>query len=127
VPTPADIHALFATYVDAWQRRDRAAFLALFTDDVVQVDPYPAEPNVGKDALGAFFDRTMAIVERMEFTVGRSIVAGDRGVFPITIRTGLAGGLSLEVDAIDVISVNAEGLVTSLTAYVDMEGTRLLD
>jgi len=124
VPSAEQIHAAFTAYVDAWQRRDREAFLACFTDDVVQVDPYPSQPNVGKEAVGAFFDQTMAMAEKMEFRVGHSITGGDRGVFPFTIRTSLGGGSAVEVDAIDVVAVTDDGLISSITAYVDMAGMR---
>lgn len=123
VPTPEQVTAAFRVYVDAWERRDRDALLACFTDDIVQVDPYPSPPNVGKAAVGAFFDQTTAMTEAMRFEVGRVIVAGDRGVFPFTVRSTV-GGTDVEVDAVDVVTVDDAGLISSITAYVDMAGMR---
>lgn len=123
MPTPEQIKGIFTDYVHAWQARDRDALLACFADDVVHVDPYPSEPNVGRDAVGVFFDQTVAMTDAMRFDIGRVIVGGDRGVFPFTVCSSI-GGTDVEVDAVDVISVDDSGLITSLTAYVDMAGMR---
>jgi steroid delta-isomerase len=115
--------AMFAAYVKAIESRDRAALLACFTEDVVQVDPYPSPPNVGKEAVGAFFDQTWTLAERIEFVVGRTIIGGDRGVFPFTTRSTV-GGTVVEVDAVDVMAFADDGRIQEITAYVDMAGMR---
>jgi steroid delta-isomerase len=119
VPTAEQIHAAFETYASAVTSRDRAALLACFTDDIVQVDPYPSPPNVGKDAVLAFFEQTWAMAAELEFVRGRAIVGGDRGVFPFTI---VAAGF--EIDAVDVMTITDDGLISEITAYVDMAGMR---
>lgn len=125
MPTPEQITGTFARYVDAWQRRDRDALLACFTEDVVHVDPYPSEPHVGRDGVGAFFDETVAMTDAMHFEIGRVIIGGDRGVFPFAVRSTV-GGTDVEVDAVDIIEVDDDGLIRSMTAYVDMAGMRTL-
>lgn len=125
MPTPDQVRSAFARYVAAWEARDRPAFLACFAEAATQVDPYPSAPNVGREAIAGFFDQTVAMTEAMAFSVGRVIVGGDRGVFPFTVRSTVAG-TQVEVDAVDVISVGDDGLITSITAYVDMDGMRTL-
>lgn len=123
MPTPEQIKGIFTEYVQAWQARDRDALLACFTDDVVHVDPYPSDPHVGKDAIGGFFDETIAVTDAMRFDIGRVIIGGDRGVFPFTVCSSV-GATDIEVDAVDVITVDESGLISALTAYVDMTAMR---
>jgi steroid delta-isomerase len=125
VTEPAELHATFAAYTKAIESRDRTALLALFADDIVQIDPYPSDPNVGKDAVGAFFDQTWAMTEAMQFTIGGAIVSGDRGVFPFTVRSTVGGG-QVEVDAIDVVRFTDDGRIAEITAFVDYAGMRTL-
>jgi steroid delta-isomerase len=99
--------------------RNREALRACFTDDVTQVDPYPSPPNVGKDAVMAFFENTWTMAETLEFIPGRAIVGGDRGVFPFTIRAA-----GFDIDAVDVMTITEDGLISDITAYVDMAGAR---
>jgi steroid delta-isomerase len=124
VPSPEQITATFRAYTAAIESKDRAGLLRCFADGVVQVDPYPGTPNVGKEAVGAFFDQAWALAERLEFIVGRVIVAAERGVFPFTIRSTLEGGAVVEVDAVDVMTFTEDGLIAEITAYVDMAGLR---
>lgn len=126
MPDPALLHATFAAYTSAIESRDRDALLACFTDDIVQVDPYPSAPNVGKEAVLAFFEQTWTMTASITFVVGRVIVSGDRGVFPFTTRS-VVGTDTVEVDAVDVISFAEDGLIAEITAYVDMAGMRVAD
>src|SRR5581483_12233475 len=112
-------------YTKAIETRDRGALLELFTEDAVQIDPYPSAPNVGREAIGGFFDQTWAMTEAMEFIVGKAIVSADRGVFPFTVRSTV-GGSQVEVDAIDVVRFAADGRIAELTAFVDYAGMRSL-
>ena len=119
MPTPDQIHAAFRDYSAAVTSRDRGALLACLTDDIVQIDPYPSEPNVGKDAVLGFFEQTWTMAPELAFKPGRAIVGGDRGVFPFTI---VASGF--EIDAVDVMTITDDGLISEITAYVDMAGAR---
>ena len=118
-------HATFSQYTKAIETRDRPGLLDLFAEDAVQIDPYPSAPNVGRDAIGAFFDQTWQMTEAMEFIVGKAIVSEDRGVFPFTVRSTVGGG-QVEVDAIDVVRFAADGRIAELTAFVDYAGMRSL-
>ncbi|MHB8467167.1 MAG: nuclear transport factor 2 family protein [Acidimicrobiales bacterium] len=125
MPDPEQIQATFRAYAAAIESRDRDALRACFTDDVVQVDPYPSPANVGPDAVMAFFEQTWAMTEKLQFIVGRTIVSAERGVFPFTVRSTV-GGSVVEVDAVDVMTFSDDGRIAEITAYVDMAGMRAL-
>ena len=54
--TPADVKALLDRYCEAMSANDREKWLDCFADDAVQEDPVGATPNVGRAAIGKFFD-----------------------------------------------------------------------
>lgn len=120
-----EIRGTFQAYMKAIESRDRTGLLALFADDIVQVDPYPSAPKVGKEAVGAFFDQTWAMTQEMKFILGRTIISADRGVFPFTIRSKV-GDATVEVDAVDVVTFAEDGRIAEITAYVDFTGMRTL-
>jgi steroid Delta-isomerase len=116
----------FAAYSEAIEEMDRDKLMAILTEDVIQIDPYPSDPNVGHEAVLAFFETTWSMAETLVMVPGRSIVGGDKGVFPFTVRTTIAGGGQIEVDVIDVIRVAEDGRISELTAFVDLVGMRSL-
>ena len=56
MPTKDEVRALLQRYADAMNARDREAWLDCFADDAVQEDPVGTPPNVGREAIGRFFD-----------------------------------------------------------------------
>jgi steroid delta-isomerase len=54
--TPADVKVLLDRYCAAMSANDRESWLDCFADDAVQEDPVGTTPNVGRDAIGKFFD-----------------------------------------------------------------------
>ena len=56
MPTIADVRALLDRYCVAMSEKDRETWLDCFADDAVQEDPVGTPPNVGREAIGKFFD-----------------------------------------------------------------------
>jgi steroid delta-isomerase len=54
--TTAEVKALLDRYCKAMSEKDREAWLDCFADDAVQEDPVGAPVNIGRAAIGAFFD-----------------------------------------------------------------------
>ena len=52
----ADVKALLDRYCRAMSDKDREAWLDCFADDAVQEDPVGSPPNIGRAAIGGFFD-----------------------------------------------------------------------
>ena len=75
MPTSAQSQSAIDGYGAAYAARDRAAFLAVFAADAVQVDPVPAPANVGHEAIGTFFDKKGLIffVSNIHVAIGNSI------------------------------------------------------
>ncbi|HUP72439.1 MAG TPA: nuclear transport factor 2 family protein [Acidimicrobiales bacterium] len=56
IATAADVKALLDRYCKAMSDKDRESWLDCFADDAVQEDPVGTPPNIGRAAIGAFFD-----------------------------------------------------------------------
>lgn len=56
MPGKDDVRALLERYAAAMTARDREAWLDCFADDALQEDPVGTPPNVGREAIGRFFD-----------------------------------------------------------------------
>lgn len=56
MPGKDEVRALLERYAQAMNDRDREAWLDCFADDAVQEDPVGTPPNVGREAIGRFFD-----------------------------------------------------------------------
>jgi steroid delta-isomerase len=79
MPTKDDVRALLERYCDAMSAHRREDWLDCFADDAVQEDPVGTEPNIGRDAIGRFFDSNDVPV-RLSLTdeplvIGREVLA----------------------------------------------------
>src|SRR5690348_7239129 len=115
--TKEEITRLVETYVAAVGAQDLEATLALFAEDAYQEDPIGTPPNVGIDAVRAFFERSFGMPFRTELT-GPVLVTGDHAAFHFTISEPL-GEETMTVRVIDQIRVDDHGRIAELRAVVD--------
>lgn len=107
---------------------DKEAWLGLFAADAVVEDPvgpsmFDAEGkgHRGHDGIGAFWDMTIAHVERFEFTIRDSHAAGSEVANVGTITTYLPGGYRVDTDGVFVYRVGEDGLLVSMRAFWETE------
>jgi steroid delta-isomerase len=117
-PAPNEIETTIEAYRKAFAAADREGWIALFTEDCEQIDPYPSEPNRGHEMLGAFWDRTFMLASNFEFDMRGLAVAGDRAAMTFTLSME-AGGARYEFDGVDVFEFADDGRIAKLTAYWD--------
>jgi steroid Delta-isomerase len=110
--------------MDAVRRGAKDEWVALFAEDGVVEDPIgvsmfdPAgEGHRGHDAIAAFWDKTIANAERLEFDVRDSFAAGDEVANVGTITAFLPGGSRVDTEGVFVYRVNADGLLVSMRAF----------
>lgn len=110
--------------MDAVTRRAKADWLALFADDALLEDPVgpsmldpTGAGHRGHAAIAAFWDRTIAVPERFEFTIRDSFAAGREVANVGTITAFLAGGHRIDTEGVFVYRVNESGLIESLRAF----------
>lgn len=125
MPSPEQVRAVVDDYLASFPKKDRGAFLACFADDATQVDPVPSPPNVGKQAIGQFWDNIIAIADTLEPQLDRVSVCGNQAavVFTMTARSGEGGSA---IDIVDIFEVDDDGKIASLHAYWDPAAMRPL-
>ena len=111
----------------AVQRKDKEGWLALMTDDVLFHDPIGVSPldatgkgHVGKQAVSAFWDKTMAPAT-IAIEVHRSFTAGLEAAHLMTLTTELPGDVRSIVTGIFTYRVNEDGKLAALRGYWDMD------
>jgi steroid Delta-isomerase len=116
--TPDQLRARLAAYVETINGRDASAIAALFTEDAVQADPASNPPNIGREAIAAFFSGSIAASEEWTFRAKEvhtcaTSVAID---FEIAVQTG---GATMTIAGIEVFAFDDAGKIKSLSAYWD--------
>lgn len=111
------IRSVVAQYCAAFTD-DRDGWLALFADDATVEDPVGAERYVGKEAIGAFWDMSHSMADRVTLTP--SVIKAVAGEAAFAMRARMeAGGQVNGMDIIDVMTFNDDGLITSQRAFWD--------
>ncbi len=117
-PSPAELRARVEGYVAAVNGRDPDALAALFAEDALQADPASAPPNVGRDAIRAFFAASIGASRAWTFTAGRVHTCADHAAIDFRIEIDLDGAVTT-IAGIEVFTFEPGGLIRSVHAYWD--------
>lgn len=112
------LRACVATYVDAVNARDPERIAALFAVDGIQADPASNPPNVGREAIAAFFAGSIGASDTWTFTAKAVHTCAPQVAFDFLIELQSAGA-TMTIDGIEVFTVGDDGLITSVYAYWD--------
>ncbi len=107
-----------AQYVETINSRRPEAIAALFAEDAIQADPASNPANVGRPAILAFFENSVAASDSWTFSAKAVHTCADHVAidFAIDVETG---GATMTIHGIEVYVVGADGLFTSVYAYWD--------
>ncbi len=125
MPTPEQVRSAVDAYCTAYGTTDKQAFLDLFTDDGVVLDPVGTPEHVGRDARAAFWDGVHGMAESISFDVQHVHVCAEQAAMVFTINAHVGDG-GMAIDAVDVFTVDDDGKITRLAAYWDMAAARPL-
>lgn len=116
--------------MNAVTRKAKDEWLALFAPDAVIEDPVgpsmfdeQGRGHHGHEGISAFWDLTIANVERFHFTIRDSFAAGNESANVGTITTYLGGDMRVDTDGVFVYRVRDDGLVVSLRAFWEIQRT----
>jgi ketosteroid isomerase-like protein len=114
--------------MSAVSRGDKEEWLTLFADDAVVEDPIGPGPfdqsgmgHHGKEAIAAFWDASIAQVERFEFTIRDSFACGGEVANVGTITSYLPGGMVIDADGVFTYRVDEAGRIVALRAFWEVE------
>lgn len=130
MPTPAHMRDVLNRYLDAVGRRDVDAVVALFAEDVSVEDPVDGPPGthvVGRENVRRFFARGFAASRPTPRLTGKvRTTAGNRAAMAFVLELDLAGRRS-ELDVIDVVTFDDDGLIAALQAFWNLAEARRID
>jgi len=102
-------------YVDAFDKGDPEAVVALFAPDAIVEDPIGTPPKVGHEAIREFYAASMQTGAKLRLE-GPIRLATEYAAFAFRVELTMEGK-SLTVDVIDTFKFNADGKVTEMRAY----------
>lgn len=106
-------------YLDAYNRNDREAFLALFADDATVEDPVGTPRHSGRDAIAGFWDAIHGLADALQLGAGQRIVCGGEAAVVLTIEATM-GGQRTRIHAVDTFRVRPDGRISEVRAYWDL-------
>jgi steroid delta-isomerase len=108
--------AALQAYVDAFNRSDAEAIIALFADDATVEDPYGRPPMVGKATIAPFFKFAVDSGAKLKLCAPIRASQGDAAAMCFDVTVHYMGANQL-IRVIDVMTFNEQGLIKSMKAY----------
>lgn len=113
--TPEQMTAAVHGYVDAFDKGNPEAVVALFAEDATVEDPVGTPLKVGHDAIREFYAASMATGAKLRLE-GPIRCATGYAAFAFRVELTMDGKF-LTVDVIDTFKFNADGKVTEMRAF----------
>lgn len=115
--------ATVTAYLSAIQSGTAAEIADLFHGEAALNDPAGSTPVAGRDSIVDFYAPLTATKRETELLAFRH--SGPAAAFLFTVRTFLDDGKIVEISPIDVMTIHADGLIISTTAFWSKEDMRL--
>jgi steroid Delta-isomerase len=123
MPTPEQVKAAAEAYITASNANDKQAVLAQFAPDAVWFDPVGQPPHVGADGIGAFFDQTRTLADRIEMKLLDVIVCGPEAALVLEIHATIGESVMI-MDCVETVEFDDEARIARMKAYWDMSRAR---
>jgi steroid delta-isomerase len=121
--TPEQVKAAAEAYITASNANDKQAVLAQFAPDAVWFDPVGQPPHVGADGIGAFFDQTRTLADRIEMKLLDVIVCGTEAALVLEIHATIGESVMI-MDCVETVEFDDEAKIARMKAYWDMSRAR---
>ena len=115
MPTTEQLKDTVARYAAVTSTRDADAYAALFTEDAVQIDPYPAGVHNGRSEIKEFISQSFAACETMLFEPGEVHTVGDRAAITFHITLTLEGGATMHIRGVEIYTITDDGLIAAVS------------
>src|SRR6516165_928482 len=117
MPTTTQLRETVARYAALASSHDADAYASLFTEDAVQVDPYPSGVHEGREAICAFIKSSFDACESMSFEPGEVHPVADKAAITFHITVTLEGGAVMHIRGVEVFTVTDDGLIAAVDAF----------
>lgn len=102
-----------------WNARDRAAWLALFADDVTFEDPVGKAPKLGRAAAEGSWDNSFTEGRVWTLHPQRIIPGGTHEAAVDMLNRGVLHGDEVELRGIEIYRVDDAGSIVSVRAFFE--------
>jgi steroid delta-isomerase len=123
MPTPEQVRAVVEAYVAAQNANDKSAVLAQFAPGATWYDPVGQPPHVGAEGIGAFYDQSRTLADRIEMKLLDVIVCGAEAAMVLELHVTIGDG-GMIMDCVETAEVNDDGKIAGMKAYWDMSRAR---
>jgi len=113
-------------HVAYWNARDRASWVKLFSDAVTFEDPVGTPPKTGVEAVRNSWDRSFRPGRRWHLRPRQIVEAGLEAAV-VMHNEGHLGDRVVEVNGIEIFTVDAHGLIVSVRSFFDQPTEFALD
>ncbi len=114
--TEQQMRAAMQEYIDAFNRRDAEAVIALYADDASVEDPVGTEPKVGVEAIAEFYRYSVGLGAELSLVAPIRTSHANSAAMAFDVQVTLEQGPCL-IRVIDVMTFNEAGKFTSMRAY----------
>ena len=122
MPEPEKIREVIEQYTARFSAGDRDGWLALWHEDATMEDPVGTEVKKGRDAIAEFWDSGAgASGAQLELDSPVLVPSPNDGSFLMNVKVKL-GDEEFVMPAIDVMTFDDSGLITSQRAFFDTGG-----
>ncbi|HQR03281.1 MAG: nuclear transport factor 2 family protein [Proteobacteria bacterium] len=126
MPTKQQIQDTLKRHFTAWNGRDRTAWLANFAEDVHLEDPVGGPLKSGRKSLEATWDNSFK--EGHQWTLEPRVMQVCKDQAALYVKTrGTVAGNPVELDSIEIYTVNDAGQIAQLRTYFNPPDGQALD
>lgn len=113
------IDARIQDYFSAFERKDKAAWLALFADDASLGGPAHTPPITGQGPLGELFTGIAGLFEKIRFEINAVHVCGPFATAEFDVHAQASNGRIGHAEGMVAFATNAEGRFTQVAGFWD--------
>ena len=114
--TEAKMKQAMQAYIDAFNRIDCEAIVALYAEDATVEDPVGSPVKVGKPAIAEFYKMAIATGAKLALAAPIRASHGNSAAMAFDVKLNMPQGSAI-IQVIDVMSFNAAGEFASMRAF----------
>ncbi|MDR3419344.1 MAG: steroid Delta-isomerase [Nevskia sp.] len=116
MPSEKVMKQALQAYIDAFNRSDAEAVIALYADDATVEDPVGKDVLVGKERIAAFYRMAIGTGAKLALAAPIRASHGNSAAMAFDVQLNMPQGKAL-IRVIDVMTFDDEGRFSSMRAF----------
>ncbi len=126
MPSRAQIEHAIRTHFEAWNSKDRQRWFDNFADDIVLEDPVGGPTKIGREALLKSWENSFKDGHDWRLKPMVMQICADQAALCVR-NYGKVDGVPVELDSIEIYTVNDAGKVSYIRTYFNPPEGQALD